>query len=41
MESARALIRRKKPVLAMQGVVDRLGTPEDLRRYASKLQGVL
>jgi pimeloyl-ACP methyl ester carboxylesterase len=41
MESARALIRRKKPVLAMQGVVDRLETPEDLRRYASKLQGIL
>jgi hypothetical protein len=41
MEAARALIRRKKPVLAMQGVVDRLEAPEDLRRYASKLQGVI
>jgi len=41
MDAARSLIRRNKPVLAMQGVVDRLETPEDLRRYASKLQGVI
>jgi pimeloyl-ACP methyl ester carboxylesterase len=41
MEAARALIQRNKPVLAMQGVVDRLQTHEDLRRYASKLQGVI